>query len=66
MDAIVLTTRKFCLSIQLLQPEQLNKIFELCGAPDEVNWPGVTKIPWYNNFKPTRPMKRRLREVFRQ
>ncbi|XP_043697749.1 cyclin-dependent kinase C-2-like [Telopea speciosissima] len=48
------------------EPEQLNKIFELCGAPDEVNWPGVSKIPWYNNFKPTRPMKRRLREVFKQ
>lgn len=47
------------------EPEQLNKIFELCGAPDEVNWPGVTKTPWYNQFKPTRPMKRRLREVFR-
>ncbi|XP_024026224.1 cyclin-dependent kinase C-2 [Morus notabilis] len=47
------------------EPEQLNKIFELCGAPDEVNWPGVSKIPWYNNLKPTRPMKRRLREVFR-
>ncbi|KAA3469571.1 Cyclin-dependent kinase C-1 [Gossypium australe] len=47
------------------EPEQLNKIFELCGGPDEVNWPGVSKIPWYNNFKPTRPMKRRLREVFR-
>ncbi|KAK7276616.1 hypothetical protein RIF29_17759 [Crotalaria pallida] len=47
------------------EPEQLNKIFELCGAPDELNWPGVTKIPWYNQFKPTRPMKRRLREVFR-
>ncbi|XP_043720293.1 cyclin-dependent kinase C-2-like isoform X2 [Telopea speciosissima] len=31
------------------EPEQLNKIFELCGAPDESNW----------------PMKRRLREVFR-
>ncbi|XP_031279793.1 cyclin-dependent kinase C-2-like isoform X2 [Pistacia vera] len=47
------------------EPEQLNKIFELCGAPDEVNWPGVSKMPWYNNFKPTRPMKRRVREVFR-
>jgi len=44
----------------------INKIFELCGAPDEVNWPGVSKTPWYNQFKPTRPMKRRLREVFRQ
>ncbi|XP_030535035.1 cyclin-dependent kinase C-1-like isoform X1 [Rhodamnia argentea] len=48
------------------EPEQLNKIFELCGSPDEANWPGVSKIPWYNNFKPTRPMKRRVREVFRQ
>ncbi|KAM7528254.1 hypothetical protein LguiB_031664 [Lonicera macranthoides] len=47
------------------EPEQINKIFELCGAPDEINWPGVSKIPWYNNFKPSRPMKRRLREVFR-
>ncbi|OUZ99342.1 Protein kinase domain [Macleaya cordata] len=47
------------------EPEQLNKIFELCGAPDEINWPGVSKIPWYNNFKPTRPMKRRVREVFK-
>ncbi|XP_040861988.1 uncharacterized protein [Glycine max] len=35
------------------------------GAPAEVNWPGVSKTPWYNQFKPTRPMKRRLREVFR-
>ncbi|XP_041008740.1 cyclin-dependent kinase C-1-like isoform X1 [Juglans microcarpa x Juglans regia] len=47
------------------EPEQLNKIFELCGSPDEINWPGVSKMPWYNNFKPSRPMKRRIREVFR-
>ncbi|GAU21049.1 hypothetical protein TSUD_132610 [Trifolium subterraneum] len=47
------------------EPEQINKIFELCGAPDEVNWPGVQNTPLYNQFKPTRPMKRRLREVFR-
>ncbi|KAL5982188.1 Cyclin-dependent kinase C-2 [Asimina triloba] len=46
--------------------DQLNKIFELCGFPDEVNWPGVSKMPWYNNFKPTRPMKRRVRDVFKQ
>ncbi|XP_010523357.2 PREDICTED: cyclin-dependent kinase C-1-like, partial [Tarenaya hassleriana] len=45
--------------------EQLNKIFELCGSPDENNWPGVSKMPWYNNFKPARPLKRRVREVFR-
>uniref|UniRef100_A0A7N0T6T0 Protein kinase domain-containing protein n=1 Tax=Kalanchoe fedtschenkoi TaxID=63787 RepID=A0A7N0T6T0_KALFE len=47
------------------EPEQLNKIYELCGSPDEVNWPGVSKMPWYNQFKPSRSMKRRLREVFR-
>ncbi|KAK4792085.1 hypothetical protein SAY86_022520 [Trapa natans] len=47
------------------EPDQLNKIFELCGAPDDTNWPGVSKIPWYNNFKPTRPIKRRLKDVFR-
>ncbi|KAK9075050.1 hypothetical protein SSX86_003369 [Deinandra increscens subsp. villosa] len=47
------------------EPEQLNKIFELCGSPDEVNWPGVSRIPWYNKFKPSRQMKRRVREVFR-
>ncbi|KAK2980250.1 hypothetical protein RJ640_008918, partial [Escallonia rubra] len=48
------------------EPEQLNKIYELCGSPDEINWPGVSRIPWYNKFKPTRQMKRRVKEVFRQ
>lgn len=47
------------------EPEQLFKIFELCGSPDEFNWPGASKLCWYNNFKPARPMRRRLREVFR-
>ncbi|XP_071709856.1 cyclin-dependent kinase C-2-like isoform X1 [Rutidosis leptorrhynchoides] len=47
------------------ESEQLNKIFELCGSPDEINWPGVSRIPWYNKFKPSRQMKRRVREVFR-
>ncbi|KAL0751958.1 hypothetical protein Bca101_033961 [Brassica carinata] len=46
--------------------EQLSKIFELCGSPDENNWPGVTKMPWFNNFKPSRPLKRRVREFFGQ
>lgn len=50
----------------LLQHEQLNKIYELCGTPDELTWPGVSKIPWYNKFKPTRQMKKRIRELFRQ
>ncbi|TKW27532.1 hypothetical protein SEVIR_3G263000v4 [Setaria viridis] len=47
------------------EPEQLTKIFELCGTPDELNWPGVTKMPWYNNFKPSRPIKRRVKEAFK-
>ncbi|KAK6138267.1 hypothetical protein DH2020_028014 [Rehmannia glutinosa] len=47
------------------EPEQLNKIFDICGTPSEEIWPGVSKIPWYNNFKPTRLVKRRLREQFR-
>ncbi|RZC51176.1 hypothetical protein C5167_019603 [Papaver somniferum] len=52
-------------TIPQIKPEQLNKIYELCGAPDEVNWPGVSKIPWYNNFKPSSPMTRPVREVFK-
>ncbi|KAL5223262.1 hypothetical protein ABZP36_027975 [Zizania latifolia] len=47
------------------EPEQLSKIFELCGTPDELIWPGVTKMPWYNNFKPQRPMKRRVKEFYK-
>ncbi|PRQ48675.1 putative protein-serine/threonine kinase [Rosa chinensis] len=43
--------RQFC------KPDQLNKIFELCGSPDENNWPGVSKYYFYNNFKSPRPLK---------
>ena len=50
----------------LLQPEQLTKIFELCGTPDELIWPGVTKMPWYNNFKPPRVLKRKVKDAFKQ
>eukprot|EP00850_Spirogloea_muscicola_P014279 SM000101S09277 [mRNA] locus=s101:318117:321397:+ [translate_table: standard] len=45
--------------------EQLNLTFQLCGSPDESVWPGVSKLPWYHQFKPERPYKRRIREVFR-
>ncbi|KAK4856042.1 hypothetical protein QYF36_013544 [Acer negundo] len=47
------------------EPEQLQKIFELCGSPDEVIWSGVSKLPSFNTFNPKRPLKRRVREVFR-
>nr|XP_028950126.1 cyclin-dependent kinase C-1-like isoform X2 [Malus domestica] len=46
------------------EPDQLNKIFELCGSPDEINWPDVSKLPWYNNLKPTKTMKRCVGEIF--
>ena len=54
------------LSLLLLQIEQLNKIFELCGSPDETNWPGVSKLPWFSQFKPDRVMRRRVRDAFKQ
>ncbi|GKV28849.1 hypothetical protein SLEP1_g37842 [Rubroshorea leprosula] len=41
-------------------PDQLKRIFELCGAPDEVNWPGVSRMPLYRNFKPLGPKERCL------
>ncbi|XP_048549835.1 cyclin-dependent kinase C-2-like [Triticum urartu] len=47
------------------EPEQLTKIFELCGTPDELIWPGVTKMPWYNNFKPPRVLKRKVKDAFK-
>lgn len=59
-------SKGYAISPTLFQNEQLSKIFELCGSPDENNWPGVTKMPWFNNFKPSRPLKRRVREFFGQ
>lgn len=50
----------------LMQIEQLTKIFELCGSPDESIWPGVSKLTYFHKFKPERPMKRRVKDVFKQ
>ncbi|GJZ50878.1 agamous-like MADS-box protein AGL80 [Tanacetum coccineum] len=47
-------------------PEQVTKIFELCGSADESNWPGCSRLPLYHKYKPSRLMKRRVKEVFRQ
>jgi cyclin-dependent kinase 12/13 len=46
------------------EQEQLSKIFELCGFPNEENWPGVSKLPLYKTIRPTTPTKRRLRDIF--
>eukprot|EP00271_Cylindrocystis_brebissonii_P001841 TRINITY_DN12144_c0_g1_i1.p1 TRINITY_DN12144_c0_g1~~TRINITY_DN12144_c0_g1_i1.p1 ORF type:complete len:333 (-),score=65.31 TRINITY_DN12144_c0_g1_i1:48-1046(-) len=45
--------------------EQLNLIFNLCGSPDESIWPGVSKLPFFNQFKPERLLKRRLKETYK-
>ncbi|XP_078172311.1 cyclin-dependent kinase C-2-like [Carex rostrata] len=45
--------------------DQLKKIFEICGTPDENNWPGVTQMLLYNNaMVQQRPMERCIGEVF--
>jgi hypothetical protein len=54
------------LFVIFMQPDQLTKIFELCGTPDEINWPGATKMPWYNNLKPPRQVKRHVKDAFKQ
>ncbi|VVA97097.1 unnamed protein product [Arabis nemorensis] len=46
------------------ESDQLTKIYELCGSPDENNWPGVSKMPWYNQMKSSRTLKRRVREIY--
>ncbi|EFJ31297.1 hypothetical protein SELMODRAFT_169412 [Selaginella moellendorffii] len=48
------------------EQDQLAKIFEFCGTPDETNWPGVSKLPWYNMHRPSIYYKRRVKDVFKQ
>ncbi|XP_058069919.1 cyclin-dependent kinase C-2-like isoform X2 [Magnolia sinica] len=43
--------------------DQMYKIWDLCGSANEFNWPGVSKLPKYDEFKPLKPMKRCVREV---
>jgi cyclin-dependent kinase 12/13 len=51
--------------LQLWQSEQLAKIWDLCGSPDEVNWPGVSRLQLYNQLKPERHKHRRVKDVFK-
>ncbi|CAN6821575.1 unnamed protein product, partial [Brassica oleracea] len=44
--------------------DQLKKIYELCGSPDENNWPGVSEMPLYERFKPSLPLKSRVIETY--
>ncbi|XP_057830855.1 cyclin-dependent kinase C-2 isoform X2 [Cryptomeria japonica] len=47
------------------EPEQVNKIYDLCGSPDESNWPGVSKLKYWSSLKPQKPMRRRVKEAFK-
>ncbi|CAK9859869.1 unnamed protein product [Sphagnum jensenii] len=47
------------------ETEQMQKIADLCAFPDETNWPGVSKLPFYKTLKPDRPTKRRVKDVFK-
>ncbi|PRQ28796.1 putative protein-serine/threonine kinase CMGC-CDK-CRK7-CDK9 family [Rosa chinensis] len=49
------------------EADVLTKTVEVCGAPDEVNWPEVSRLPWFNrfDFKQMKARKRPLSETFR-
>uniref|UniRef100_A0ACD5ZY31 Uncharacterized protein n=1 Tax=Avena sativa TaxID=4498 RepID=A0ACD5ZY31_AVESA len=47
------------------EQEQLSKIFELCGYPNEDNWPGASKLPLYKTIHPATPTKRRVRDILK-
>ena len=43
--------------------DQLHRIYEYCGTPDEKTWPAVTKLKYYAQFTPEK-RERRLRQLF--
>ena len=47
------------------EKDQLNKIFSICGTPDEKKWPGVTKLPNWKEFWHKTVYKNSLRENFK-
>ena len=47
------------------EKEQLNKIFSICGTPNEKNWPGISSLPNYKSFSQKTIYKNNLREHFK-
>ena len=47
------------------EKDQLNKIFSICGTPDEKKWPGITKMPYWKEFWQKTAYKNSLRENFK-
>ena len=44
--------------------EQIQKICEKCGTPDEETWPGVRSLPGYSNYIPDRKFPNVLKSYF--
>jgi cyclin-dependent kinase 12/13 len=47
------------------EKDQLNKIFSICGTPDEKKWPGLTKLPLWEKLSQKTDYKNCLRENFK-
>ena len=47
------------------EKDQLRKIFSICGTPDEKNWPGVTKLPYWKDYVEKTDFQKCLREQFK-
>jgi cyclin-dependent kinase 12/13 len=43
--------------------DQLTRIYDIAGTPNESNWPGVTKSKYFQQFLP-KPKPRNLRQLF--
>ena len=43
--------------------DQLHRIYDYCGTPDEKSWPAVTKLKYYAQFTPEK-RERRLKQLF--
>ena len=44
--------------------DQVDKIVEKCGTPNEENWPGVSKLPLYNMLCPKNNYPNVLRSIY--
>ena len=43
---------------------QLEVIHSIMGTPNELDWPGVTNLPWYELVKPKEELPSRFRDLF--
>ncbi|KAL7718437.1 Cyclin-dependent kinase C-2 [Entamoeba marina] len=44
------------------QAEQLKLIFDICGSPNEENWPGYSGLPYFQQFTDFEPSERKLNQ----